>query len=134
MAARPLDRSLLGLTAALMVYGVATVYSAGQTDIQTAIAHLWIRQLIWLGIGVVCGAMVYRVSATILEWSTPYVYGAALLLLIVTLIIGSGAGTAAGSKSWITVGGVRLGQPAELAKLAAILMLARHLALRRDAP
>ncbi|HEY2824409.1 MAG TPA: rod shape-determining protein RodA [Gemmatimonadales bacterium] len=134
MATRPLDKPLLGLTILLMGYGVATLYSAGQTDVLTAVQHLWVRQLIWLGIGAVAGFLVYRVSPTILEWSTPYVYGLAVILLLVTLAIGSGAGTAASSKSWITIGGVRLGQPAELAKIATILMLARHLALRRDAP
>src|SRR5439155_582092 len=37
-------------------------------------------------------------------------------------------------RSWIAIGGVRLGQPAELAKLAVVLMLARWLAERREAP
>jgi len=45
-----------------------------------------------------------------------------------------GAGTAASSKSWIAIGGHRFGQPAELAKLATILMLARWLATLREAP
>ena len=51
-----------------------------------------------------------------------------------TLVIGRGAGTAASSKSWIYIGGHAVGQPAELAKIAVILMLARHLSGRREAP
>jgi len=69
-----------------------------------------------------------------LEWATPFVYGIALFLLMLTLWIGTGAGTAAGSKSWLAIGGHRFGQPAELAKLAVILMLARQLAAMREAP
>jgi rod shape determining protein RodA len=134
MAERALDRPLLGATGALVVFGVATLYSAGQTDVLTPVQHLWERQLIWLAIGAVCAVFVYRVSPPILEWATPYVYGLALIMLAVTLVIGTGAGTAASSKSWITVAGVRLGQPAELAKLATILMLARQMALRREPP
>ena len=48
-----------------------------------------------------------------------------ILLLALTLVIGSGAGTAASTKSWLTIGGHRLGQPAELAKLTVVLMLAQ---------
>src|SRR5207247_2622777 len=62
------------------------------------------------------------------------VYGIALFLLVLTLLVGSGAGTAAGSKSWLAIGGHRFGQPAELAKLAVILMLARQLAAMREPP
>src|SRR5207247_2737049 len=49
-------------------------------------------------------------------------------------VAGTGGGTAARERSWVAIGGVRLGQPAELAKLAVVLMLARWLAERREAP
>ena len=78
--------------------------------------------------------MMYRVSPRLLEWATPYAYAITLLMLLLTLLVGTGAGTAASSRSWIAVGGVRMGQPAELAKLAVILMLARWLATRREGP
>jgi len=76
----------------------------------------------------------FRVSPRLLEWATPYVYATLICLLVLTLVVGSGGGTAASSRSWIGIGGVRLGQPAELAKLIAILMLARWLARRREGP
>jgi rod shape determining protein RodA len=74
------------------------------------------------------------VSPQLLEWATPFVYAMALLLLVLTLFIGTGAGTAAGTHSWIAIGDTRLGQPVELAKLATIMMLARHLGGRRRSP
>ena len=131
---REIDKSLLAVVVALSLYGLAALYSAGQTDVPTFVATIWKRQLIWLGLGIVAATAMARVSPRLLEWATPYAYGVALLILALTLLIGTGAGTAASSKSWITIGGLRLGQPTELAKLAVILMLARWLAGRREAP
>jgi rod shape determining protein RodA len=129
------DGVLLLLTAAgLMAMGLAVLYSAGQTDVPTAAARLWERQLTFLGVGVVAGAVVSRISPRLLEWATPALYAFAMILLVLTLVVGTGAGTASGSKSWLALGGVRIGQPSELAKLAVIVMLARHLAGRREPP
>lgn len=131
---RQLDRALVFCVVALALYGLATLYSAGQTDVPTFAATIWQRQLLWLGLGITVAWLTYRTSPRMLEWATPFAYGIALLLLLLTLLIGTGAGTAAGSKSWLSIGGVRFGQPAELAKIAVILMLARWLAGLREAP
>jgi rod shape determining protein RodA len=118
----------------LVAFGLATLYSAGQTDVPTFATAIWRRQLIWLTLGGLMALLMYRVSPRLLEWATPYAYGVAVLVLLLTLAVGTGSGTAAGSRSWLAVGGVRLGQPAELAKLATVLMLARWLAARREGP
>jgi rod shape determining protein RodA len=131
---REIDKPLVGVVLALAAYGLAALYSAGQTDVPTYVATIWHKQVIWLGIGVVAAVSMYRVSPRLLEWATPYVYAGGVFILVVTLLAGSGGGTAASSRSWITFWGLRLGQPTELAKLAAILMLARWLAARREAP
>lgn len=131
---RGLDRTLLATTIALLAYGLATLYSAGQTDVPTVAATIWHRQIIWIVLGVVAAAFAFRLSPRMLEWATPYVYGTLAFVLLVTLAIGKGAGTAASEKSWIAIGGMRLGQPAELAKLAVVLMLARWLAERKEPP
>ena len=119
---------------ALAVYGLATLYSAGQTEVPTFVATIWHRQLIWLALGTVIVFLMFRTSPRMLEWATPFVYGIAVFLLVLTLLFGTGAGTAAGTKSWIAIGPLRLGQPAELAKLAVILMLSRWLAGLREPP
>jgi rod shape determining protein RodA len=131
---RELDRTLLWVLAGLVAYGLLILYSAGRTDVPTIVATVWRRQLAWLALGIVCAVLVFRVSPRLLEWAAPYVYGISIFVLLLTLVIGSGAGTAAGTKSWITIEGHRLGQPAELAKLAVILMLSRWLADRREPP
>ena len=131
---REIDKPLAGAALALALYGLAALYSAGQTDVPTFVATIWHKQLIWLAVGLVASILIFRVSPRLLEWATPYAYAVALLVLVVTLLIGTGGGTAASTRSWITIGNLRLGQPSELAKLAVVLMLARWLAERREAP
>ncbi|HMG19566.1 MAG TPA: rod shape-determining protein RodA [Gemmatimonadales bacterium] len=131
---RQLDKALVVSVGLLALYGLATIYSAGQTDVPTFVATIWERQLVWLGLGFAVAVIMFRTSPRMLEWATPFVYAIAVVLLMLTLVIGTGAGTAAGSKSWLAIGGHRFGQPAELAKLAVILMLARWLATLREPP
>lgn len=131
---REIDRPLVAVVIVLAGFGLATLYSAGQTDVPSLVQTIWQRQLVWLALGLACAVAMARFSPRLLEWVTPYFYAVAVLLLMLTLVIGTGAGTAASSKSWLAIGGMRVGQPAELAKLAVILMLARWLAERREPP
>ena len=131
---RQLDKGLFVSVVLLALYGLATLYSAGQTDVPTFVATIWQRQVLWLALGLIVAGITFRTSPRMLEWATPFAYAIALFLLLLTLVVGTGAGTAAGSKSWIAIGGHRFGQPAELAKLATILMLARWLAAQREPP
>ena len=131
---RQLDKALVASVALLALYGLAALYSAGQTDVPTFVATIWQRQLVWLGLCLIVAVLIFRTSPRMLEWATPFAYAIALLLLLLTLFIGTGAGTAASSKSWISIGGRHFGQPAELAKVATILMLARWLATLREPP
>ena len=131
---RQLDKSLVIAVTLLALYGLATLYSAGQTDVPTFVATIWKRQLIFIVVGLIVGGLTFRTSPRMLEWATPWFYAITLFLLLLTLAIGTGAGTAAGTKSWIAIGGIRLGQPSELAKIAVVLMLARCLAALREPP
>jgi rod shape determining protein RodA len=129
---RDLDKPLLATAFVIAIFGIATLYSAGQTDVPTPVGRVWQRQLVWVGIALVAAGVVTRISPRLLEWAAPYVYGACIVLLVLTLVAGTGGGTAASSKSWLAIGGHRIGQPSELAKLGVILMLARWLAERRQ--
>ena len=131
---RGLDQMLIMSVFFLGVFGLAMLFSSGQTDVPTAAAVVWRKQIVWFGIGISVAALAFRLSPRYLEWLTPGLYAFALFLLVLTLLIGSGAGTASGVRSWLSVGGVRIGQPAEFAKLATILMLARLLANTRNTP
>lgn len=131
---REIDRPLVGVVVGLAAFGLAALYSAGQTDVPTLVSTIWHRQLVWLALGIACAVVMFRTSPRLLEWATPIAFALVVFLLVLILLVGTGAGTAASSKSWIAIGGVRLGQPAELAKVAVILMLARWLVGRRDPP
>ena len=134
MTRRIPDIPLVLTALALSVFGIAMVYSAGQTDTPTFVTGLWRTQAGWFVIAVCAAFAASRASVRLLDWLTPFAYVLTLLMLILTLAIGSGAGTAASSKSWLVIAGVRIGQPAELAKLTVVLMLARVLANRREPP
>ena len=129
------DYPLVILALLLSAYGIAIVYSAGQTDFPVPyIVHAWERQLGWFALSLLSAYLVFRASVRLVEWMTVPLYWIGIGLLVVTLIFGSGAGTAASVKGWLTIGGVRIGQPAEMAKVTVVLMLARVLASRKEAP
>lgn len=134
MRYRGLDRPLLLVVGALLTFGVIVLYSAGQTDVPGVAATAWSRQGIWIGLGLVAALIGFRSSFRLLEWGAPGLYVLGIVLLVLVLFIGSGGGTAMSSKSWLTVGGIRIGQPVELAKLATILLLARYLSSLRQPP
>jgi rod shape determining protein RodA len=134
MRSPTVDRQLIAVTFALVLFGLATLYSAGQTDVPTRAAGVWHRQFMWVGVGIVGAWMIFNVSLRVLEWIAPALYGFSLLMLCVVLVVGTGAGTAESSHSWLSVGGHQIGQPSELAKVATVLMLARFLSGRKEPP
>ncbi len=129
------DYPLVFLALVLSAFGVAAVYSAGQTDFPSIVAGLWRTQTLYLALGLGAAWIVSRASVRVLDYRSPAIYGGTLITLVLLLIgFGRGAGTAKSSKSWLTFGGVALGQPSELAKIAVVLMLAKVLSSRGDAP
>jgi len=122
------------VTFGLILFGLATLYSAGQTDVPTRAAGAWERQVMWVGVGIVGAWIIFHVSLRVLEWLAPALYAFSLLLLGIVLIVGTGAGTAESSHSWLSIGGHQIGQPSELAKVATVLMLARFLSGRKEPP
>lgn len=129
------DLALLVTAILLSLYGLAIVFSAGQTDVKTVAMGAYKSQAVWLVIGIAAAFAVSRASVRLIEWLTVPVYVFTILLLAALLVgLGSGAGTATSTAGWLTVGGHRLGQPAEFAKLTVVLMLARVLGQNRVAP
>ena len=129
------DWQLVTIACALSAFGVAMLYSAGQVERTTALGGLWRTQLGWLVLGMGVAYAVSRASPRLIEvMSAPMYVLSVLLLLSLMLGFGTGAGTAESTKSWLTIGGRRLGQPAELAKIAIVLMLAKVLTARRETP
>ena len=126
---------VLFLAALLMTsFGVAMIYSAGVLNIPSPITDgAWIRQAQWAAIALVCFTIIRQIDPRWLEWVAMPAYVVSVALLVITLIVGTGSGTAAGVKSFLDLGFIRF-QPAEFAKLATILALARYLGSRPDDP
>ena len=131
--ARP-DYPLVVVALLLSAFGIAMVYSAGQTDYPTAVANLWRHQLTWLGLGVAAAWIVSRASSRVLDFMTAPAYVGSCFVLLVLIFVGKGGLGASNNHSWLAIGGVKLGQPSEIAKLAVVLMLARVLSERKEAP
>ena len=63
MRSPALDRQLITVSLGLVLFGLATLYSAGQTDVPTRAAGVWHRQFVWLAIGIVAAWVVAFVLA-----------------------------------------------------------------------
>lgn len=121
------DPALVGGAVLLALVGVGMVWSAGQLDVPSDATGIWKRQLLWLALALIAFAFVSRVPLRWVELGAPALYALSLLLLAAVLV----AGTGPGAQSWFRFGAASF-QPAELAKLGTILMLARVLGSRQE--
>ncbi|OFW59682.1 MAG: rod shape-determining protein RodA [Actinobacteria bacterium RBG_16_64_13] len=117
-----MDWVLLGATLGLVTYGFFMLYSATHADPTLSTPFFYVRsQAIGLALG-----LVFLVTLSIVDylwfarWQV-YIYAGSLLLLILTLVIGSGKETV-GANRWLEFSGFRL-QTAELVKFLLILSL-----------
>ena len=81
------------------------------------------KQLMWIGFSIILGITILIIDAKFFTTFSFYIYIGMLLILIGVLFFGS---TVAGSKSWFKIGGFAI-QPAEFAKFATALAMAKYL-------
>lgn len=115
------------LVAALLLsaIGLVTVHSASS---ELAVDYLP-RQAVWVGLGLVAFLLAFSVDYQTLAKFSVLLYLGSVAALVAVLFLGYRSG---GAQSWFAIGGVQV-QPAEFAKLATALMLARYLGgLNRD--
>ncbi len=118
----------------MTAFGVAMIYSAGVLNIPSPVTEdAWIRQIQWAAIALAAFVVIRQIGPRWIEWVATPAYVVSIVLLVMTLFVGTGSGTAAGVKSFLEFGPVRF-QPSELAKLATILALARYLGTRPEDP
>ena len=128
------DGPLLVAVLALTGLGIAMVYSAGNGFMTSGVSPtLWTRQAIWLVLALAALAAILFVSIQWLEWIALPAYLVSILLLAATLVIGTGRGTAAGTRSWIDLGPLAF-QPSQLANVATVLFVAKIMAGWRETP
>lgn len=118
----------------LSVFGVGMIYSAGVLEVPSSVTRgLWIRQAVFLGVSVAGLLIVCRIPTRWFEWAAVPAYILGVGVLAVTLVAGTGSGTAEGIESFLAIGGFRF-QPAEAAKISTALALAALLAAREEPP
>ena len=118
----------------LSLFGVAMIYSAGVLNIPSPVTQgLWIRQAVILAGAIVALMIVSRIPVRWWEWTAMPMYIFSVGVLAVTLVIGTGTGTAEGVRSFLDIAGFRF-QPAEAAKVATVLAMARLLSTRESSP
>ena len=119
---------------ALSLWGLAMIYSAGVLNVPSPVTSgLWIRHAVLLVLSMTGFLYATRISARWFEWVSYPAFVFWVGVLGVTLFVGTGVGTAAGVKAFLSIGGFRF-QPSEAAKIATILALARLLASRDRPP
>jgi len=121
------DWGILGLTVLLAIIGLGNLYSAATAGVSQK--GLFIKQLIWYGVGFAGMVVSFLVSYKTLErWAT-FFYLVCVALLMYVLFFGVSAG---GSRRWVFLFGFSI-QPSEIAKVAVIFVLARYYSKVADA-
>jgi len=115
-----IDWVLLALVILQALIGVFFIYSSSHF----LAGNYHVRQLIWLGISLAVLVFVVAIDYKFFVSLSVYFYGLIVAILAATLVF---ARLVAGTKSWITLGLVRL-QPSELTKIVMILVFARFFA------
>jgi cell division protein FtsW len=127
------DKTLIFITLILLLIGVVMIYSASAVlaGRQYSDSLFFIkRQILWALIGLSAMVVMSRVPYSLWEGAAlPLMFGAIALLALV-LIPGFGV-EINGSRRWLHLGPLTL-QPSELARLAAVIYLARYLVKKRD--
>ena len=121
-----IDYSILIVYLLLVVAGAISIYAASYDFDNASIldfSEFSGKQFCWIGLSLVLGVVILLLDNWFFDTYAYIIYGAIILLLIVTIFI---APNIKGSHSWIVLGPVSL-QPAEFAKFATALALAKFM-------
>lgn len=121
--------AVLAIVLVLLVLGTINVFSSSfivaETDFGTPY-HFLQRQFLNLFIGMIC--FLFGAFMNYHRWRRwiPWILGGTMLALAAVLVIGTEVN---GSRRWLGAGGLQI-QPAEIAKLVALLLISSYLAVR----
>jgi rod shape determining protein RodA len=111
---------------ALAIIGWVNIYAAVYNEEFSSIfdfSQRYGKQLIWIFAAIFLAMLILVIDATFFNTFAYLIYGASILSLLAVLAFGT---EIAGSKSWFQFGGFAI-QPAEFAKFATALALAKYL-------
>ncbi|GAB6121896.1 rod shape-determining protein RodA [Dysgonomonas termitidis] len=125
---KSLDWFTIALYMILILGGWFSIYGASyQYEHATSMFDLSGRagmQLIWMGTSVILGFIILKLDSNLYDILAYYIYAAFILLLLATVFL---ATDIRGSRSWLKITNSIQIQPAEFAKFAVALALARFL-------
>lgn len=111
---------------AIAIIGWINIYAAVYNEEHSSIfdfSQRYGKQLIWIFAALLIAFVIMAIDATFFSTFAYVIYGLSIASLLAVLAIGT---EIAGSKSWFQFGGVAI-QPAEFAKFATSLALAKYL-------
>lgn len=121
----------LALTCVLVGFGVLMVHSASITSWPTDFERVYLtKHLTFLAVSVLSASMAASLPARFWYRAAPWLFVGVMVLLVLVLIPGVGH-QVKGARRWLRFGGQSV-QPAELAKFALPLLIARLMVQRRD--
>jgi cell division protein FtsW len=130
------DRTLVCVVVALLALGLVMVYSASVAMPDNpkfsryTPTYFLSRHAMFMAIAVVAALVAVQVPVSLWEKLSPWIFVAALLLLVIVLVpfIGKGVN---GARRWIPLG-IMSFQPSELTKLAIAMYAAGYMVRRMD--
>jgi len=121
-----IDWTTVWLYIILVLIGWVSVYSSVYDESHSSILDIsqrYGKQMIWILAGAVIAFVIMLTDAKVYNAFAYIIYGISIIVLLAVLIFGT---EISGSKSWFMIGSVAF-QPAEFAKFATCLALARYL-------
>lgn len=121
-----IDRVTILLYFLLVFIGWINIYAAVYNDEHRSILDMsqnYGKQLIWIATSVILVLLIFFIEAKFFSTFSYVIYFSMILVLIAVLLVGK---EIAGSKSWFQIGSFSI-QPAEFAKFATALALAKYL-------
>ncbi|AOW15878.1 cell division protein FtsW [Hydrogenophaga crassostreae] len=130
------DQPLLWVVIGLLAWGLVMVYSASialpdnPRFANYASTHFAVRHAIFIAIGLIAALATFQFPMKTWERMAPWLFAAALLLLVLVLLpfIGKGVN---GARRWFSLGIISF-QPSELAKLTVLLYAADYMVRKME--
>ncbi len=102
--------------------GLVNLYSAGSNIDYGNVTPHYVRQLYWIGLGLVMMVVAFSIDYRLMVRYGYVLYTLSLMLLLVLFVCGE---VTHGSQRWLTLGGFTM-QPSELIKLTMIIALVKY--------
>ncbi len=121
------DWITLAVTLLICSIGIMTIYSATRPLSNEPHSAFYLKQMIWLTLGIVALFFIVWIDYIWIERSSRILYTAGVILLIAVFFLGR---TGMGAQRWLSIGPLSF-QPSEFFKTIYIIMLAHSLSMMK---